>query len=1175
MNRCSAISRIPWACIVALTGIVGVDRASADIVVQTNGKIVVGRVTQEDQTGLHLAAGTAEGSREISIPRAKIDRLLKGAEESRRIDASNDPRMLTQWTAAYYFAGLEASAARCLERALTLDATLRAKPMAIPQRPDDPAAKFVTFWNRATLRRLIASIPKGNTRRLLDTARWAREAGMIDASAYYLRRAWNSSPADEGVKRLAGQWSVALESWVQLDLTAALETSLLSEEIVDERVRVRAEPGKLFLTLPIRYELPIAAGPPGETASALPSISRATFRGKDARGFYGLKTTAVPDGRIRLDGLEQNPIYERLEFLPGEANNGLAVLRNKLGPRRAVGDDKQKLNKPRQTKLRDEPLTIRSTGTAALVFEVPNTAEHMSFEWSDGGEESVDLKFLREVREAAIEKIRPKSSDEVDEDHSWTRVPTIAKSLEQVSSPSPAMAALAIERLSKIRGRLVASRGKDDTGDETLTAWTTDVDSAIVSAAARDEERIRVAAWRYFCTHPADQKTSALSSEALDLFAEAESDVQSRWVRLVACGLRVEDGGFWWRQTGGIEPRPPNQTPLESNPTTICRSNAVAILGAVLRSENSAVVADAMDLLANLKPPVTDWSFLEEASIASQRAALSHVEGFTDRKTAALVVQALILSARPETASDIADAARALGSASDDPNDMLLSQWWSLHPPSRKPAFLAALCGIDLGESVYSHRFAEVIKDATAAKGAPRDAAWRLLIAQLRLRKDNVEAGNLIEAGRLTTSRPVPSPGPFPMIIARSANDPLTRGVATAAREASPAIRVEALKALIEAGYAEQAAVCLTDAVPAPGEREAVLAELIPLAGQGHRDAVLSMLGALLNKKGASSAARILDQLSRTFAEVDQPDHWRVLAAVKAGAYLGDLDELGTHLGPPTSVAVLRWLHALGHMSDQDRQRLAAANEPAERAQRLQQINFRRGQLIDGRYGVLAIISIARRLEPLPATKDAATAESPDTPPRWSLPKQITVTLDPLLLETRADQDVFHARWGDRTIGEGLILQQMQPIRGPAAYLPAMETVGLWGPPALHGAQSAAPPDDDKDDERLLGPLRLPDRALLERLSPGTMTLDLTAYLKSALKAQHVFMDDDLSGLIPEPYKITLRYGVCGSFYGCGPRRSPWPDEKSPPRPDQPVEPPRPPSSHFLLNVMLVVERMD
>jgi hypothetical protein len=200
-------------------------------------------------------------------------------------------------------------------------------------------------------------------------------------------------------------------------------------------------------------------------------------------------------------------------------------------------------------------------------------------------------------------------------------------------------------------------------------------------------------------------------------------------------------------------------------------------------------LTDAMDVLVNLQPPVSDWSFLEEASIPAQRAALARVDRITDKKAAAQLVQALIAAAKPETAADIAGAARIIGSTSDDPNDILLSQWWSLHPPSRKPAFLAALTGIELGESVYSPRFAEIIKDATTAEGPLRDAAFRLLIAQLRLRRDNVEIGAWTGATSAPTSRPSMAPGPIPLIIARSANDPITRGVIAAAREAHPAVR--------------------------------------------------------------------------------------------------------------------------------------------------------------------------------------------------------------------------------------------------------------------------------------------------------------------------------------------------------------------------------------------------
>ena len=1151
-------------------------RAYADLVIQINGKIVVGHVTQEDQPEVRIATGTPQGPREVVVPRSKIDRLLRGVEEMRQIDSCNDAKVLAQWTAGYYFGGMETSATRCLERAIALDASLAAKPMAAVKPADSPAAKFVTFWNRTTLRRLTSSIPKGNVRRMLEIARWARGAGRADTAAFYLRRAWNANPGDEAIKRLAGQWKVALESWVQVDLTAALDTPLFSSEIVDEKEHVPAESGKAFLTLPIRFEIPRGSGPPQSTI--LPSISRSTLAGKDVRGFYGLKNTPMVDGRIRLDGLDQDPVFELLDSLTGDANAGLVVMRNKLGPRRLSGDPSQKSGKLRQDKLRDEPRTIRSTGAAAILLEVAETAERLSFEWPSGVQESIDLAYLRRVRDIGIDKAPPQPSKK---DSSWTSISVVADALAQVRGPSGAMAALAIERLARFRDRLVAESDKLDIDEEVLSAWSDDVDSAIIAAALRDEERVRVAAWRYFCTYPEGQAATAFIGETLDHFAEAEPEVQARWVQLVAFGLGVEDGGIWWRQTAGIQPRPSEHASRDAKTPVVNRTLAIALLGALLRSEDGAVTWEAMKLLTALKPPPKDWGFLEEASIAGQRAALAQVTELGDRTIATILIDALIVSARPETAPEIAEAARTLGAANrrsaeaqDHPNDLLLAQWWSLHPPSRKPAFLNALCGIDLGDGVYGRRFADVIENATSSDGAARDAAYRLLIAQLRHRRDNVEKA---------MEGTIAAHGPFPLILARSANDPLTQGVIAATQAAGPEVRVDALRALLESGYAERAAACLMDAYSANDEREAVLDELIPLLNTGHRDAVLAMLGAILNHRCEASAGGILDQLSRTIASVDHTEQWRVFAAVKAGVHLVELDEIGLRLGPPTANAVLRWLHALGHMSPQDRQRLAASRDPAERGQRLAQINFRRGQLVDGQYGVVAVVSISRRSavadqqQRSDSAESANEAKSSSTADRWGSPKQITVTLEPLVLETRVDEETFKVRWGERTIGEGRILQQVQPIRGPAAYLPAVETAGPWGPPQARAAPQEAIADvvdDSAAAPRPVGPPRLPHRTPLDRGAPGTMTLDIAAYLASALKAQGVFAEDDLKGVIPDAYRITLRYGVFGSFYGCGPRRTPW-QETLTAAADAPPAPPQPPGSHFLLNVMLVAERMD
>lgn len=1165
MYRSVTTRRLFWAWTAA---IILACRAQADIIIQSDGKIVVGRATHEDQPEIRVATGSAQGPREIGIPRAKVGRLLRGNEEITKVVACTDPQLLSQWTAAYYFAHLELSATRCLERALDLDPSLGEKPLAASKPAGGPAAKYVAFWNRAVLRRLAASNQKADAPRLLGLARWTRSAGMNDRAFNYLRRAWAVDPGDAEVKRLAAEWAVPLESWVQVDLTLALDTPLVTTEITDDGVRVMADPGKVFVTLPIRYESPVAAAPAKDRAATTLTIARTTLRGKDARAFYGLRMVRPADGTMKFDGSDHGPIYERLELTSGEGV-GLVVLRNRLGPRRAE-DHKPKAGKPRQTKLRDEPLTVRSSGFSALVLEVPKTTDRLSFEWPDGGGESVDLDFLRKNGETEIDHLRLRDPKGTKDMQPWAALPAIARSLAFVRDSSPAMTALAIARLSKIRGRLVAALDADQFDDDLFSAWIADVDSAVVSSVGREEERVRVAAWNYFCEPAGNPKSTSLPDETLNLFADADPVLQLRWVRLMACGLRCEDCGLWWKV-----PSVPVSSPMGSNPSSLRRSHALAILGALLRSEDASVTAEAMDVLTSLMPPVTDWDFMNEASIAAQRAAVERVVKITDRTAAFHLIQALIVNAGEETAADIADAAMALGSAVDDPSHALLSQWPSLNPSIRRTAFLAALCGIDLGESVYSRPFVDLIQDATKSPDPTRDAAWRLLIAQLRLRRENTEAAGLRGDEPTSTNPSTPSPGPFPLIIVRSANDPLTKGVIAIVHQAGPAVRVDALKALVESGYAEQAAVCLTESCRTDDEREAALSELIPLAQTGHRDAVLALLGALLKKDFESIAGRILDHLSRLVAQVDQRDHWRVFAAVKSGVHLGDLDELGILLRPPASVAVVRWLHALGHLSPQDQQRLTSSRDPVERARRLEQIDFRRGQLVDGRYGVLAVVSTTQRREPLPFAKDAPVGRPRDTTPRWSQPKRVTLALAPLTLATLTDQDIYKVRWGDREIGEGLILQRPQPIRGPAAFIPALNTFGPWGPPPAPSLIKIKPPADDENDDPRIGPLQLPSRSPLERFAPGTMTIELAAYLRDALSKQHVFDDDDLAGMIPASYKITLRYGLFGGYFGCGPRRLPWGDEKSKPDPAAPPEPPRPPGTHFLLNVMVVVERMD
>jgi hypothetical protein len=363
----------------------------------------------------------------------------------------------------------------------------------------------------------------------------------------------------------------------------------------------------------------------------------------------------------------------------------------------------------------------------------------------------------------------------------------------------------------------------------------------------------------------------------------------------------------------------------------------------------------------------------------------------------------------------------------------------------------------------------------------------------------------------------------------------------------------------------------------------------------------------LLRKDCAALAPWILARLADLKSKTGVNQQWRLASAIKAGLSFGEFDQLVATLKPPASDQASQWLQDLGHMTPQDAQRLMATREPAERSAMLDKIDFRRGQLADGRYGAIAVIETLAAEGDTPVAPVSNRSGPSGTPsqlgnqldaqarePRWLPPVRRSVTLPALVIISKedaesddgaqsphskprasmpgvsnGDHDVervgqveerdltgfFEIKLGARKIGDGLAINKPKSVGGPGRFSPALQ-VALWrdlSEGRLNGPSIS---------EEAVGPLVLQHRAIVNPLIPGTMNLEIADYLRQALREQKVFSADQIEGLIPKSLPITLRYGSFGSYYGCTPEIPPAEAAKSPP-------------SARLLGVMLILEKTD
>lgn len=929
-------------------------------------------------------------------------------------------------------------------------------------------------------------------------------------------------------------------AWLHVDLTPALTNELISSAIRDEGATVTAEADRVFLTIPFRYEF----------AAAPRTMTRSVMRAKEFRGVWGIRLLPEPLGPVDLSLLDQDPLYERWELKPA-ADRPQVTVRNQSGPRGAEAD-------PRGPGERrpSRSMTIPASGMAAFVVEMTNESSRLTITWADGGEETLDLTAIRKAREPlpSPPMVEPAGERGASNGPRGAVAPMLMDVLNTVKDGSPAHAALAVQRLARARREWPARI------DPTFLA---DLDGRMLAAGAAVHPGVRAAAWSYFA-EPLESIAPAdwIAPGALQRLAK-DAALQKAWLENVELGLGRREGGVFWMGLVGEE--------------RSRRGLALLVCSNVLAGTDAGAIDAASDLILSLGP----WPLAHDAtpvdgegagssgvdpndpraadkpvdlsrfSPAALEALVKRLPAIPDSPWATDLARQLVPRAPGKLAEALARELERRKVALSGPADPLLTAWGSLPTDDRRLALLAALNRLFVGELVYSESFAQLWRDVINSNGSPkvREAASRLL---LRI------------AGRDLAPR---EPNPFPVIVLLTSHDPLVDALGDVVNTLRPAegaasgdaeLCHAAAEQLLRRGLAEHAAR-LVAACP-PGAERATHVETLLQLKNPPADTLAAFAGYLLKQDTSDCVKPALEYLSRRAGAEPSEDRWKLLAALRAGVHPGELDALGRELKGVEAVAARRWLHELGHMTPQDRQRLAGATEPKQRLERLKEIDLRRGTAVEGRYGVVAVV------ETVTARERPGDSNSGGPVVAWSLPTRWKIALPPIDLELPADvhekpDAPYRVLLGKSPLGEGRIAQRPGVLGSPATFSIAL-TAAPWDGWAasselIRGA--AAAPDGAAAE---VGPLWLAARPVLEKPLAGTMTIDASPLLTRAIAQDKSIGRRVPPARVPEKLPITLRYASFGSFYGA----AEWPIELPESIPDGFIRP---------RVVMIVLERMD
>ncbi|GJQ25839.1 MAG: hypothetical protein HBSAPP02_08710 [Phycisphaerae bacterium] len=949
-------------------------------------------------------------------------------------------------------------------------------------------------------------------------------------------------------------------AWLYVDLTPAMNNDLITPSIRDEGATVSAEADRVFLTIPFRYDL----------GAAPRTLTRSAMRAREFRGVWGIRLLPEPLGPIDLALLDEDPLYERWELKPA-AGRPTVTVRNQTGPRGAEPDSRAAGGRGERRPLRS--MTIPASGMSAFVVEITNESNRLTWTWANGEEETIDLSAIRKAREPLPlpPMTGPAGAEGPSNGPRGAVAPMLMDVINTVKNGSAAHAALAVQRLARARREWPA---------RVDPAFLADLDERMLEAGATDRAAVRAAAWSYFAEPlegfaPADW----IAPSALRRLAK-DAALQKSWLENVEHGLGRREGGVFWMGLVGDE--------------RSRRGLAMLIGTNVLSGTDAALIDAAGDLLLSLGPwPIARGEASSGAAVggagseavgvdpndpraadkpvelsrfspAALEALMKRLPAIPDSPWATDLIRRLVPLAPAKLADALAQELERRRVVLSGPEDPLLTAWGSLRTDGQRLAMVTALNRLYVGELVYSESFARIWRDATgpAASSKVREATVRLL---LRIASEDLAPRE---------------PNPFPVIVLLTSHDPLVdalseivirmksadgasggeQGRSARTRPGSRETELchAAAEQLLRRGLAEHAARLVAGCPP--GASRATHVETLLRMKNPPADPLAAFAGFLLRQETIDCVKPALEYLSRRAGAEPSDERWRLLAALRAGVHPGELDALGRALKGAQAVAVRRWLHELGHMTQQDRQRLAGATDPEQRLERLKEIDFRRGTAVEGRYGALAVV------ETVTARAGSADAESGNPSISWSLPTRWTIALPPIDLELPADvhekpDAPYRVLLGKAPLGEGRIAQRPGVLGSPATFSIALTSAPWDGWATTNGllrGTTAAPENAAAE----VGPLWMVARPVLEKPLAGTMTIDAAPLLKRAIAQDQSIGRRVPPARVPEKLPITLRHASFGSFYGA----ADWPGELPESIPDGFIRP---------RVVMIVLERMD
>lgn len=741
------------------------------------------------------------------------------------------------------------------------------------------------------------------------------------------------------------------------------------------------------------------------------------------------------------------------------------------------------------------------TGWAALVFAVPKSTNQLSFEWPNQQEEVIDLSFLGQGFDPGFE-----ADVGNPESPGLRRLVGLVES--GMSAAHTASAVLALARLARLRPQLNAAQNP---------VALERVETAVLRAGGHDGPEVAEAAWRYFIEGEAVLPATAAA------LAASPVDLRLRWIALIDhLALRTS------RQD--------------------CE-RAAALLGPLLRSADPQVCDAVWDVWLTLEPGATRH-LPANISDAARVLLLARLDLVKSEAHAGALVRALLGTLRPGDGALLAEQIGRFQISLGPADAPILEQFHDLSDSASRADFLTVLRAMDLRDAVYTRPFRDMMDEAAGPRSDPSvaEAAFRLAI-QLARRSLDGACGD-----------------PFPLACPRRIDDPAIAAVARAAVAGSAATRLQAMELLLAFGFVEEAARGLD----AEGIDESMRVELLRVLAPGEQQSFAlptrtALLGFVVRPDWPATAQAALDLLTRRAAVQSPSLVWQGRAALRTGIDIRELARAARASPSPASGHSLRWLSSLTRLSQQERARFAdQADEPAA-ALELQRADQRRSRLVDGDYGVLAVVETTAALRDLAAPSESEVSTDEPRPllgPAWAAPCRTTVLLPALRLELAEDREEFTVHLGDEVIGAGRPLDQPRALAGPLARRPILETASE---PGFVGDRPE-PRDHTlpNDAETIsIGPLALP--ALASQPSPtGVMELRLGPLLQSAASSFRGAAAPALAQLTsaaPNERVMHLGYVQFGAF--CG-----WLDRR-----------PLPSAARrgdvHLLNVMIVIEPMD